>query len=156
MKDDIELVEPGILWWMSTYWECVGRNVVILGGTIEGCGMAGFLADRGRNVILVDKDKILGGEPLMRFSSLQKVSIKPEVRYWEITDKALVVTTKDGERQTIEADALILASSPKLNTDLQRLVERKVPEVYLVGVEDKEPGCIMNAIGNGYRIAGAL
>jgi hypothetical protein len=32
-------------------------------------------------------------------------------------------------------------------------MEGKAPEVYLVGADDKEPSSIMNAIGNGYRVA---
>jgi hypothetical protein len=43
-----------------------------------------------------------------------------------------------------------------LNTELLKAVEGKAPEVYLVGSEDPEPGCIMNAIGNAYRIARAV
>jgi hypothetical protein len=29
----------------------------------------------------------------------------------------------------------------------------RMPEVYLIGMEDKEPSSIMNAIGNGHRVA---
>jgi hypothetical protein len=32
-------------------------------------------------------------------------------------------------------------------------MEGKAPEIYLVGIKDKEPGSFMNAIGNGYRVA---
>jgi 2,4-dienoyl-CoA reductase (NADPH2) len=156
MKDDLELVEPGILRWMSRYWESVGKNVVIIGGTIEGCGLAGFLVERYRNVTLVDTDKILGGEPLWRFPLLKKVTIMPEVQYEEIADKGLIVTTREGKRLTIEADTIITATSPGLNIELFKSIEGMAPEVYLIGIEDKEPSSIMNAIGNGYRIARAI
>jgi 2,4-dienoyl-CoA reductase (NADPH2) len=156
MKDDLELIEPSIMRWMNKYWESIGKSVVVIGGTIEGCVLAGFLVERYRNVTLVDEDKILGGEPLMRFPSLQKVVARPEVKYEEITDKGLIVTTREGQRQTIEADTIITATSPRLNTELFKAIEGKVPEVYLIGIDDKEPGSIMNAIGNGYRIAKAI
>jgi 2,4-dienoyl-CoA reductase (NADPH2) len=155
MKADLELVEPGILRWMSRYWEPVGKNVVIIGGTIEGCGLAGFLAERRRNVTIVDEGKILGGEPLMRFPSMQKVKTISEIRYEEITNEGLKVS-KEGKSQTIEADTIITATSPKPNTELLKAIEGKAPEVCLLGLEDKEPGSIMNAIGNGYRIARAI
>jgi 2,4-dienoyl-CoA reductase (NADPH2) len=157
MKDDLELIEPGIMRWMNRYWEFVGKNVVIIGGGIEGCGLAEFLVERCRNVTLVDKGEILGGEPLMRFPSMQKVTTMPGVKCEEISDKGLIVTTTEGKRQTIAADTIITATtSPRLDTRLFKTVEGKVPEVYLVGMEDKESGSIMNAIGNGYRIARAI
>ena len=156
MKDDLELIEPGIMRWMSRYWESIGKSVVIIGGTIEGCGLAEFLVERCRNVTLVDEGTIWGDEPLMRSPSMEKVTRMPEVQYEEITDKGLIVTTREGKRQTIEADTIVTATSPRLNTELLKAIEGKAPEVYLIGIDDKEPGSIMNAIGNGYRIAKAI
>ena len=96
---------------------------------------------------------IWGDDPLSRSPSMEKVIRIPEVQYEEITDKGLNVTTRDGKRQTIEADTIITATSPRLNKELLKAFEGKVPEVYLVGIEDEEPSSIMNAIGNGYRVA---
>ncbi len=156
MKQDLELIEPSIMRGMSKYWESIGKNVVIIGGTIEGCRLAEFLVERCRNVTLVDRDEILGGEPLMRFPSIEKVTRMPEVQYEEITDKGLSVTTREGKRRTIEADTIITATSPSLNVELLKAIEGKVPEVYLIGIDDKEPSSIMNAIGYGYRVAKAI
>jgi 2,4-dienoyl-CoA reductase (NADPH2) len=156
MKDDLELMEPSVMRWMSRYWESIGKRVVIIGGTIEGCGLAGFLAERYRDVTLVDEDKIMGGEPLMRFPSMQKVTTMSEVRYKEITDRGLRITTKEGKRLTIEADTIVTATSSRLNTELLAAIEGKAPEVYLIGIDDKEPSSIMSAIGNGYRLAKAI
>ena len=77
----------------------------------------------------------------------------PGVKYEEITDRGLTITTSEGKVQTIEADTVITAMSPGLNTALLKAVEGKVPEVHLIGLNDKEPGSIMNAIGNGYWTA---
>ena len=156
MKDDLDLIEPGIMRWMNPYWESVGERVVIIGGTIEGVGLAEFLVERCRNVVLVDENAIWGDTPLLRSPSMEKVTRMPEVRYDHITDKGLIVITKEGKKEIIEADTIITASSPRLNTQLLKAFEGKAPEVYLVGSEDPEPGCIMNAIGNGYRIAKAI
>ncbi len=156
MKDDLELVEPGIMRGMNKYWDSVGKRVVIIGGTIEGCGLADFLAGRCREVTLVDEGKILGGDPLMRFPLMQKVITMPEVRYAEITDQGLAVTTKEGKRRLLEADTIIAATNPRLKTELLSAIKGKVPEAYLIGIDDKEPGYIMNAIGNAYRVARAI
>jgi 2,4-dienoyl-CoA reductase (NADPH2) len=153
MKDDLQWIEPGIMRGMNRYWDCVGKNVVVIGGAIEGCGLAGFLAERCRRVTLVDTDEILGGEPLMRFPSMRNVTTIPRVHYEEITDKGLIVTTGEGKKQLVEADTIITAASPRPNMELLKAIEGEVPEAYLIGIEDKEPSCIMNAIGSGYRIA---
>jgi 2,4-dienoyl-CoA reductase (NADPH2) len=156
IKDDLELIEPGIMRGMSRYWESIGKNVVVIGGTVEGSALAEFFVERCRNVTLVDTGTIWGDEPLLRSPSMEKVTRMPEVQYEGITDKGLRVVTKEGNRQTIEADTIITAASPRLNTELLKAIEGTVPEVYLIGIEDKEPGSIMNAIGNGYRVAGAV
>ena len=156
VKDDLDLIEPGIMRWMNPYWESIGKRVVIIGGTIEGVGLAEFLVERCRKVTLVDENAIWGDTPLLRSPSLEKVARMAEVRYEQITDKGLVVTTREEKTVLIEADTIITASSPRLNTELLRAVEGKAPEIYLIGSEDPEPGCIMNAIGNGYRIARAI
>jgi 2,4-dienoyl-CoA reductase (NADPH2) len=156
MKDDLELIEPSIMRWMAKYWESIGKSVLIIGGTIEGSGLAEFLVERCRNVTIVDKGMIWGDEPLMRSPSMEKVTRVPDVEYEEITDTGLIVTTKEGERQIIEADTIVAATSPRLNIELLRAVEGEVPEVYLVGMEDNKPSSIMNAIGSAYRIARAI
>jgi hypothetical protein len=77
-----------------------------------------------------------------------------EVKYEEITDKGLTVTTNDGKRQTIEADTVIPALTPGPNTELLKEYEGQVPEVYLVsGNDGKGLDSIMDAIGSGYRVA---
>ncbi len=156
VKEDLARIEPGIMRWMPKYWESVGKSAVIIGGTIEGSGLAEFLVERCRKVTLVDEGSIWGDEPLLRSPSMEKVTRMAGVRFEEITDKGLTVTTREGRRQTIEADTIITAASPRPNMDLMKAVEGKVPEVYLIGAKDVQPSSIMNAIGDGYRTAKAL
>lgn len=156
IKDDLELIEPSIMRWMERYWDSIGKRVVIIGGTIEGSGLAEFLVERCRIVTLVDEDLIWGDDPLVRSPSMEKVIRMPTIKCEEITDKGVIVTTGDGKKQTIEADTIITAASPSLNVDLFKAIEGKVPEVYLIGGDDKEPSSIMNAIGNAHRTAKAI
>jgi NADPH-dependent 2,4-dienoyl-CoA reductase/sulfur reductase-like enzyme len=156
MKDDLEIMEPGIMRWMSRYWDCVGKNVVIVGGGIEGSALAEFLVERCRNVTLVDEAAIWGDEPLVRSHSMEKVTRLPGVRYEEITAGGLVVLTAEGRRLTLEADTIITAPGPRRDVELYRSLQGMVPEVYLLGMDEREPASIMNAIGNGYRVAKGL
>ena len=89
----------------------------------------------------------------MRFPFMQKVTTIPGVHYEEITDEGLIVTTKECKRQTINADTIITATNPRLNTELLNAIEGKAPEIHLLGIDDTESNSIMNAIGNGYHVA---
>jgi len=101
MKDDLELIEPGILRAMSRYWESVGKNVLIIGGTIEGSGLAEFLVERCRDVTLVDESTIWGDEPLLRSPSMEKVTRIADAHFDEITDNGLIITTREG-KETVD------------------------------------------------------
>ncbi len=155
MKDDLELMDPEIMRGLSVYWQSIGKKVVILdGGSVEGLTLAEFLSDRCRSVTLVDMGEILINEPPMnRRGAMKNVATMPEVKYEEITDKGVTVTTKDGQRVTIVADTIITASSAEVKTELLKAIAGKAQEVYLLGLDAKEPGSILNAVGNGYRVA---
>ena len=73
------------------------------------------------------------------------------VKYVEITDKGLTIVTKEGERQTIEADTILPAVPFSPNTELFKAMEGKVPEIYAIG-DCSEPRLIIDAIADGYRI----
>ena len=74
-----------------------------------------------------------------------------EVTYEEITDKGLILITKEGERQTVEADTILVAVPPSANTDFFKTLEGKGPELHLIG-DTKEPGMIVDAIADGSHI----
>jgi 2,4-dienoyl-CoA reductase (NADPH2) len=158
MKDDLELMEPAIMRGLTIYWQPVGKRVAIIdGGTIEGLSLAEYLSERCRAVTLVDTGPILINEPPMdRRRSMRNVTAIPEVKYEEITGEGVRVATRDGKRLTVAADTVITATRPRLNVELWQAMQGKVPEVYLLGMDDKEPGSILNAIGNGYRVAKAI
>jgi 2,4-dienoyl-CoA reductase (NADPH2) len=136
----------------------IGKRVVIIGGAIHGCELAEFLIKRGREVTIVHDGKTLGEgipvEDLMRFLPwLERKGIVrfTEAKYEEINDKGLVITTREGERKTLEADTII-ATLPFLpNTDALKSLEGKSPEIYTIG-SCGEPGLIVNAIADGARI----
>jgi 2,4-dienoyl-CoA reductase (NADPH2) len=144
----------------------LGKKIVIIGGTTEGFTLAGFLVEHGRDVTIVDTGKVLDmNRPipdefmfmLMGYRSAKKPAVIKEARYEEITGKGLTITTRDGKRQTIEVDTIIHALTPRPNTELLKEFEGKAPEVYLVsGNDDKGLDSIMDAVGNGYRVARAV
>jgi 2,4-dienoyl-CoA reductase (NADPH2) len=163
LKGFMRFIPPRLLRPLTKVWMPIGKRVVIMGGNIQGCQAAEFLIKRGRKVTIVDTAKEIG-------EGLLEIYVKPhlliwleekgvimmtEVRYEEITDEGLVIMTKEGKKQTIEADTIITALPLLPNTEVLRSLDGVVHEVHAIG-DCKEPHLIVDAIADGSRIARAI
>jgi len=149
---------PRLLGWLTRFWLPVGRRVVIMGGQIHGCQVAEFLVKRGREVTVVDTSNELGtgivyvNKPrLLDWLVKKGATMLTEVKYDKITNKGLTVVTRRGEKQTVEADTIIVVTPPVPNTEFFKTLEGKVPEVFIVG-DCKEARLILDAISDGFRV----
>jgi pyruvate/2-oxoglutarate dehydrogenase complex dihydrolipoamide dehydrogenase (E3) component len=77
------------------------------------------------------------------------------VKYEEITDRGLTITTKEGKKFTIEADTVVTALPMRPNTELLKAWEGAAPEVHAIG-DCKDPQLVVDAIAAGSRIARAI
>jgi 2,4-dienoyl-CoA reductase (NADPH2) len=159
LKLALRVLGPKAIERLTKWWMPIGKRVVIIGGALAGCQLAEFLVKRGRKVTIVDTAKKLGegllsNDPTRLFKWLDQkgVTMMAEVKYEEIRDKGLVITTKEGERKTLEADTIIMALPLLPTADLLKSLEGKVPAVYQIG-DCREFGFIHNAIADGSRIA---
>jgi len=163
LKCFLRFFGPRVLRWLTKFWMPIGKRVVIIGGNIQGCQTAEFLVKRGRRVTIVDTAKEIGNGLLEAFIKLhllnwfdkKGVAMLPGVKYEEITNKGLTVTTKDGKKQTIEVDTIVTALPLQPNTELIKSLEGIVPEVYNIG-DCKELNLTVDAIADGARIARAI
>ena len=142
---------------MTKFWIPLGKKVIIIGGTIQGCELAEFLIKRGRKVTIVDTAKEIGEG--LEFAALllpgwlaKKATIMTGVKYEEITDKGLTIVTKEGKRQAIEADTIVPAVTLSPDAELLKTLRGRVPEIYPIG-DCREPGLIGDAIADGSHIA---
>ncbi len=141
----------------------VGKKVVIVGGTIQGCETAELLVKNGRKVTIVEPGPEIGEGMLWRL-------VKPQLLHWleekgvemlagvkleEATDKGLVIADKDGRRRLLEADTIITALPLAPNTALYEAIKDSVCEAYLIG-DSKEPGLVVDAIAAGAAVARAI
>jgi len=162
LRTYLRFIGPKLLGWLTRFWMPIGKRVIIIGGAIHGCQLAEFLVKRGKKVTIVDMTTTLG-EGLVEitkrrlFAWLAKkgVDMMCEVKYDKITDGGLTIITKEGKKQTIEADTVVLAMPLTPNTELYRALEGKVREIYHIG-DCREPGLILEAIADGSRIARAI
>ncbi|MBN1631709.1 MAG: FAD-dependent oxidoreductase, partial [Thermoleophilia bacterium] len=138
----------------------VGKRVVIIGGTIQGCETAEMLVKRGRQVTIVETGAEIGEGMLWRL-------VKPQLLHWledhrvpmlagvkleEITDQGLVITSKEGEKRVLEADTIITALPLSPNTELCDELKDVAPEVHCIGDSD-EPGLVVDAVAAGAAAA---
>jgi 2,4-dienoyl-CoA reductase (NADPH2) len=158
LKIFLKFLNPQVLRWLTNFWMPLGKRVVIIGGQLQGCELAEFLIKRGRKVTIVDTADALGDGLALEFKTkffewLEKngATTIAGVKYEEITDKGLIIT-KEGKRQTIEADTIVTAVPSKPNNELITSLKGKVPEVYAIG-DCNEPRLIINAVADGYHVA---
>lgn len=157
----LRFLSPRILRWLTKIYLPIGKTVVVLGGSIHGCEVAEFIVKRGREVTIVETSDQLGTgmvelnrTRLLSWLAKKGVVMLTGVKYEEVTDKGLILI-KEGKRQIIEADAILIALPPEPNTSLAKALEGKVPEIYTIG-DGKKPGDIENAINDGWSVGLAI
>jgi 2,4-dienoyl-CoA reductase (NADPH2) len=163
LKGYMRFIPPRLLGFLTKVWMPLGKRVVIMGGGIHGCQTAEFLVKRGRKVTIVDTAEEIGEglletyiKPhLLDWLDEKGVAMLPGIKYEEITDKGLIITTREGKKQTIEADTIVTALPLLPNTELLEELDGIVPEVYAIG-DCKDPHLIVDAIADGSRIARAF
>jgi 2,4-dienoyl-CoA reductase (NADPH2) len=159
LKFFLRFFGPATLRHLTKIWMPLGKRVVIIGGGIQGCELAEFLVKRGRKVTVVDSADALG-EGMISHLKLQLfwwfrrkgVTMMPGVKPVAVTAKGLTVLTKQGYKQTIEADSIVTALPMEPNKELLYALEGKVAEIYAIG-DCGNSGLIVDAVGDGWRIA---
>lgn len=138
-----------------------GSKIVVIGGGLVGCETAEFLAEKGRKVTIVEMLEEMAVEftSLVRMPLLQRLASKgidmlTSAICEEITNKGVTVT-KEGKRQNLEADTIVLATGMTANRELVEQLRGKVPEIYAIG-DCVEPRRIPEAIADGARVGRAI
>ena len=163
IKGYMRFIPPRLLRSLTKAWMPLGKRVVIIGGDLQGCQTAEFLVRRGRKVTIVDTAEEIGEgllevylKPhLLDWLDGKGVTMLPGVRYEEITDRGLTITTKEGKKQTLDADTIVTALPLLPNTGLYESLEGSASEVHVIG-DCREPHLIVDAVADGSRIARAL
>lgn len=136
----------------------VGNRVVVIGGELVACETADYLAQKGKIVTIMRRGPSMAANlnPRARDNLLARltrngVTMLTSVRYEEITDRGLVITDKEGNRQNIEADTVVLATGAIQNTELATQLEGQDITLHLIG-DCVTPGKIIDAIRDGARV----
>ncbi|WP_280417340.1 FAD-dependent oxidoreductase [Nocardia carnea] len=117
----------------------MGKNVVVIGGSLVGLELSEFLAERGRNVTLLEEGGRLGVPMALprrwtavRHAKESGVQIHRQATVQRITEKYVEFTVGD-KTSTAPADMVVVASEVSASAQLAEALEGVVPEVHVVG-----------------------
>ena len=156
----LNLVGPQVLRWLTKFYLPVGRRILVIGGQLYGCETAEFMVKRGREVIIVeDTDQFGKGitdrnlDLIMPWFEEKNVRILTEVKYEEITDRGLTITKKDGTKETIDSDTILVTVPPVEQMELFNALDGMVSELYTIGSCKGAESClIVDAIHDGSHV----
>jgi 2,4-dienoyl-CoA reductase (NADPH2) len=161
LESGLRFVSPFTLRALTNFYMPIGQKVIIIGGQIQGIQLAEFLTERGRDVTVVDEgpEENLGlnlpgfvKPRVILYNQAHGVKMLMNVKYHEINNQGLAITTGYGVKKTLKADSIILALPLSINTGFIESLRGRVPEVYAVGDCNKS-GVIVDAIEAGNLIA---
>ncbi|MGD9368673.1 MAG: FAD-dependent oxidoreductase [Desulfobacteraceae bacterium] len=142
----------------------VGKEVVVVGGTLHGCELAEFLTKRGRKVSMVHNgpEEELGDrmtvDDLDNFWPWLKqhgVPVWSGVAYEKVTDAGLQIRLKDQRSYIIKGRHIITTQDFVPNNQLAEKFSGLVDETYNIG-SCAEPGLIVDAIRDGAKVGYAI
>ena len=153
-------VGPRLAAFGGRFWLPFGKRIVIMGGEHHGCEIAEWLVKHGRQVTICHTgEKFAEGmtvdDQLRLFPWFEKKGVKlyGGVKYHEVNEKGLVITTKEGKKITLEADTIMPSLFIKQNLDLADKLKGKVAEIHTVGSCFKpEPDLMVDAIAAGAKV----
>jgi len=137
-----------------------GKSVIVLGGGLVGCETALWLAQKKKDVTIIEMlPELMTGSisvPRMNRYMLQdmlvlnKVKIMTNARAVEIAKDGIVVSI-NGKKKPVKADTVVLAVGLKPDNPLAPQLNGRFPKLYTIG-DCREPRNIMGAIWDGYEV----
>lgn len=119
--------------------EC-GQNVIIVGGGLVGCETGLHLAQKGKNVTIIDMLPEVAQDVIFmaRFSLLQalkdkEIKTQGGLKLVEITDRGIVAEDANGNRKEMDCDTVVIATGLKADDTLYEELKNEYDEIYKIG-----------------------
>ncbi len=124
----------------SKIWLPLGQRIVIIGGELVGLELAEYLAERGRQITVIDAPSRAGkGLYLVRRLRLLDelaqlgVGLLTKARDISIGDHTVSYTNYRGQQRTLAADHVIVAKGASANTTLREQFEAEGIPTHAIG-----------------------
>jgi len=138
---------PGVKWeGVITAWDVlrghgVGQRVLVVGGGMTGLEIAEFLAQQGKEVVVVEQLKRVGADMgatvrwhLMNRLKGQKVELLTSTQVKEIGPEGVITVSRNGREETLRGfDAIVLACGSRPRNEVTAQIGGKVKELYVIG-----------------------
>ena len=140
-----------------------GKSTIIIGAGLVGCELALHLRERGVEVTLLEGlDKILTNGPLCHankdmlealipFNGIRTICSAKAKGY----DGKKLEYEKDGKRESIDADSVILSVGYSEENSLYKKLKATISESYVVG-DARKVSNIMYAIWDAFEVANSI
>ncbi|MDN4172195.1 FAD-dependent oxidoreductase [Nocardioides sp. SOB77] len=140
----------------------VGRDVVVVGGSLVGLELAEFFAERGKSVTVLEEGAQMGLPMALprRWHAVRRagehgVRIERQATLEEITPTTVRYRDHEGTSRWARADLVVIASEVRAGAPLAEQLEARGVEVEVVG-DAAEVGYIQGAVHSAWRVARAL
>lgn len=161
VRPAIKGIEQGNVYWavdlLKNGCSNIGEKIVIIGGGQVGVETAEWLAEKGKEVTVIEMlPEVAGDMPhavkVLLMLNLQDygVRILTNARVKEITGAGVLVE-RMGVEELLPADAVVIAVGIEADNSLEAELQDKVPVLYAVG-DCKSPGKIMDAVHEGFKV----
>lgn len=138
-----------------------GKTVVMIGGGLEGCDTALWLARQGKKVSIVEMlPEVVTNcfkadrDMLLDLLDREGVQIITNASAQEITEEGVVID-RNLKRTLISCDTAVLATGLKPEKKLYEYLAGEVADLYAIG-DCVEPRKVLNAVWDGFTIGCAI
>ena len=137
-----------------------GDKVVIIGGGLEGCETALWLARKGKEVLIIEQlDSIINDihrsnrTMLLDLLEENNVTINVNSKVIGIESNDVIIKNKEGESKKVNGDTIVLAVGMESDNELYKmLLNEGFKELYNIG-DSNSPSKIANAVWEGHMLA---
>jgi 2,4-dienoyl-CoA reductase (NADPH2) len=143
---------------LSRRWMPLGKRVAIIGGGLVGVELAEFLAERGREVSVLEEGGHFAAEMALprRWRALTElrergVRLLAGARVEAIGEESVVFRGGEGEPQSLPVDSVVLATGMQESRALAEALEGTETELHLLG-DCSGVGYIEGAILEGMQV----
>lgn len=137
----------------------IGQNVVIVGGGSTGCETAEFLAQKGKEVTILEMLPRIGADygPMNRWVVIDRliaagIRLETGVKVEGINERGVKVIRSGLYPEFFEADSVVLAMGMVSDDEAARNLVGKVASVFKIG-DAAKPASVTEAIESGFKIA---
>jgi NADPH-dependent 2,4-dienoyl-CoA reductase/sulfur reductase-like enzyme len=135
----------------------IKERIVVAGGGLIGCETAEFLAERYKDIIILEMLEKIGNDigPTVRPHILERlkaagIQMEVGIKITEITEKG-VMGLRNGSSEFFHAGTIVIAIGMKSESQLAESLKTTVPEIHLIG-DCINPRRIREAIADGCSV----